>query len=489
MKLFDIIIEDYDIDEGTPPKSDNQWIDDLKVKFPNWNYDKASIFRNEEGKKFIKNIYCNIHNNSFPKEGKSLSIDSHRNGTGCRECGLESNRDKRERKPSEWIRELSKIKKFKNKVDFSDIKFHYDQDDQGPLINNFKCIIHNHYFDGAFNNKGIRGYQIIKRDNICPECLKNTVHGKIAKYQEDWIQEYKKNPNNKKFNFDKTKIYTLTNGDSYSFNIECNVKGLDGKKHGLFGIEDLSKKNEGGISSDKLKKGLARCPKCIQDNYQKNFLERAKVTHGKKYLYDKVDYHDPSSMVNGMRKVLIGCKEHGYFFQNPTNHVNGQGCPICRESKGEKYVRSLLTSKFGGKYKIISQKMFIEIGQFEFDFYIPELKVLIEYDGEGHFWPVFGSSESSRNSSYNRQFDFDNQKNNFIKTKSKNTEGIRLIRIPYNMEYNEIDAPLLQSIKNTPPNQITYIGEYPRRHNRKEVKSKFQVNESKLSLIKTLYTI
>ena len=63
------------------------------------------------------------------------------------------------------------------------------------------------------------------------------------------------------------------------------------------------------------------------------------------------------------------------------------------------------------------------------------------------------------------------------------------------MEFNEIDAPLLDAIKNAPPNQITYIGDYPRRHSRKTPESQFKVDlsqpiqkprrmtESKLSLI------
>jgi hypothetical protein len=122
-------------------------------------------------------------------------------------------------------------------------------------------------------------------------------------------------------------------------------------------------------------------------------------------------------------------------------------------------------------------------GLLPYDFYIPELKVLIEYDGEQHFYPVFGSSDYTRNLTYNTTFTNDNLKNNYIKI---NTEGIRLIRVPYTMEFSEINDSLLDAIKKTPPNTITYLGEYPRRHNRKEVKSQFKINESKLSLMSIL---
>ena len=119
-----------------------------------------------------------------------------------------------------------------------------------------------------------------------------------------------------------------------------------------------------------------------------------------------------------------------------------------------------------------------------FDFYIPELNVVIEYDGQHHFWPVFGTSEYSRNLNYNKTITNDNLKNDYVKN---NPNGIRLIRIPYTLEFSEINSLLLNAIKNTPKNQITYIGDYPKREKPKDPKSKFKINETKLSLINTLY--
>ena len=66
------------------------------------------------------------------------------------------------------------------------------------------------------------------------------------------------------------------------------------------------------------------------------------------------------------------------------------------------------------------------------------------------------------------------------------------------MEFSEIDALLFDAIDNTPPNQITYIGNYPKRQGRKEavhkdrvdlsqpIRKKIRTNESKLSLIDTV---
>lgn len=43
--------------------------------------------------------------------------------------------------------------------------------------------------------------------------------------------------------------------------------------------------------------------------------------------------------INNRTKVIIVCKKHGEFPQNPCNHLNGQNCPICSHlnyiSKGE----------------------------------------------------------------------------------------------------------------------------------------------------------
>ena len=53
------------------------------------------------------------------------------------------------------------------------------------------------------------------------------------------------------------------------------------------------------------------------------FIERAKEIHGDKYDYSKVEYKNNST------KVIIRCSVHGSFEQAPSNHLKGQGCPIC----------------------------------------------------------------------------------------------------------------------------------------------------------------
>ena len=72
------------------------------------------------------------------------------------------------------------------------------------------------------------------------------------------------------------------------------------------------------------------CPKCSHQSYKhttESFIEEAKKVHGDKYDYSKVEY------VNSHTKVCIICPEHGEFWQTPTNHMKGRGCPSCKAAK------------------------------------------------------------------------------------------------------------------------------------------------------------
>ncbi len=53
------------------------------------------------------------------------------------------------------------------------------------------------------------------------------------------------------------------------------------------------------------------------------FVERSIKIHGNKFDYSKVEY------IGSHKKVCIICPEHGEFYQTPTNHLSGNGCPRC----------------------------------------------------------------------------------------------------------------------------------------------------------------
>lgn len=64
------------------------------------------------------------------------------------------------------------------------------------------------------------------------------------------------------------------------------------------------------------------------------FIKKAKIVHGDRYDYSKVEYVDCKT------KVEIICKEHGSFWQTPSNHIFGRGCPKCRAEKLSKMTAS-----------------------------------------------------------------------------------------------------------------------------------------------------
>ena len=110
-----------------------------------------------------------------------------------------------------------------------------------------------------------------------------------------------------------------------------------------------------------------------------SFVERARYIHQNRYDYSQLKYKNMYSMIK------IGCPIHGEFRQRANNHINGQGCPICKESKGEKLIRNWLTKNkitFNGQYTIFGCK---NEKNLLFDFAIFDnnnLIGLIEYNNE-----------------------------------------------------------------------------------------------------------
>ena len=104
------------------------------------------------------------------------------------------------------------------------------------------------------------------------------------------------------------------------------------------------------------------CPECANikrgDTFRSDgetFIKRATIVHDGKYIYDKESY------VNAMTKVPILCLKHGTFWMTPMNHLLGQGCPKC-SGKGlnTNEIIELFTEKHGDEYdysKVVYNKM------------------------------------------------------------------------------------------------------------------------------------
>lgn len=62
------------------------------------------------------------------------------------------------------------------------------------------------------------------------------------------------------------------------------------------------------------------------------FIEKACIVHNNKYKYPNTIY------VKNDEKVEIECPIHGAFWQTPHNHLNGAGCPKCRNGIAKRFI-------------------------------------------------------------------------------------------------------------------------------------------------------
>lgn len=176
-----------------------------------------------------------------------------------------------------------------------------------------------------------------------------------------------------------------------------------------------------------------RCRKNI-----KNVISDFVQVHGNIYRYDKIEYFCTNTKV----KIFCNtCQE--YFWQKPSKHILGQGCPKCKNSHGESRVEKWIKEN---NLKYITQKRFSDCKSkrtLPFDFYLPEKNTLIEYDGEQHFKPkeFGGISKEKAEDNFKHTQNNDNIKNDYCKD-----NGIKLIRIPYT-EFDRIEEILKNSIQ------------------------------------------
>jgi hypothetical protein len=135
------------------------------------------------------------------------------------------------------------------------------------------------------------------------------------------------------------------------------------------------------------------CPICANIDTAKNltstkqdFIDKSIIIHGKNmYDYSKVEY------VSSQIKVCIICPIHGDFYQKPGEHLQKHGCNKCNASFGEKFIKKWLITnniEYQEQYTYKDLKGYNNKKFLKFDFYIPVLKLLIEFDGVQHFRPV-----------------------------------------------------------------------------------------------------
>ena len=160
----------------------------------------------------------------------------------------------------------------------------------------------------------------------------------------------------------------------------------------------------------------------------REFIAQAIAVHGDRYLYSDTGY-------SGDQKYLtIGCRTHGPFSQRADHHLSGHGCDKCF-NKGEGKIAEILLAR-GLKFK--SLRIPFEKTFRQYDFFIEELGLIIERDGEQHYPNVWqrGSSHifTSRGRSYKDQVE-----NDALKLPLANERGYKVTRIPYWLSDEEVE--------------------------------------------------
>lgn len=152
--------------------------------------------------------------------------------------------------------------------------------------------------------------------------------------------------------------------------------------------------------------------------------------------------------------ILVMCKKCGFQWKaTPDNLLHGGSCLTCRVSSNEQKLGNILEDL---GYCIERQKKYADCRDqlpLPFDIYLSEHNIIVEYDGEQHFFPVnFGgiSDEEALENFHKTQF-HDNIKNNYCLL-----NNIPLIRVPY-WEKNNLEKYIVSRLQQYIPEQNKII--------------------------------
>lgn len=284
--------------------------------------------------------------------------DSHLRGKGCPRCKSNLIKKCLEMTFESFIEKAKK--KYADRFDYSSVVF-INHKEAIDII----CKEHGHFT--------IPPHLFLRGQN-CPECGR-LAHGKsFQKTQEQFIDAAKKIHGNR---YD----YSLVEYDKSNKKVKiiCHEKDkITGEEHGVFYQNPCYHLKGQG------------CPKCNGNNTltDEEFIRKSKERHGDKYDYSKSHY------INSHTPLEIICPKHGSFWQMPYKHLlELHGCPSCSSSKLEMALYDGL-KELGIEFE--EQKKFNGFGEYRYDFFITDKKLLIECHGIQHFKCAGLFSEESK---------------------------------------------------------------------------------------------
>ena len=357
-------------------KTREEYVSELGIKNPNLELIGDYIDANTKTPH-----RCKKHNVAW-----DISPSGALSGYGCKQCLKEKIRNKARKSEENYIKELA----IKNPTTRLCDKY---IDSKTPVRH--YCITHDTYWNIAPGN-ALQG-------KGCSSCLSERISIALKKTREDYVAELAiKNPILKLCG-DYVDTDTLTEHFCEVHNIAFDMR----PSHALRGH------------------GCPRChreklPQC-QPKSEEQYIKELAEIHPKIVLKGKY--------INSATPTLHECLIHNFeWTPTPSNLFGGKGCPKCSESHGEKQITAWLRQR---DIRNIPQKKFDDcrdINVLPFDFYIPELNICIEYQGEQHYHPVnFGGiSDEEAYDNFLKTQRHDEIKRNYCMA-----NDIKLIYIPY----------------------------------------------------------
>lgn len=318
------------------------------------------------------NISCPEHFD-FPQ-----SPSNHLAGKGCPSCGVIKRAKKRLLTNKEFFEKAISVHGFR--YDYSQVEYRGNDKlvsivcrDHGP----FDQLPHNHW-----NGKG------------CKDCGMISGADKRRLKLEEFLVRAEK-VHGDYYNYSKVEYETVDK----KVIIICPVHGEFKQRaegHWRYGCEDCGY-IQTGVS---------------QRLGTSNFIEKAIEVHGNLYDYSEVEYSTTSVPVS------IACKIHASFYQTPNSHLQGSGCPSCKNKAEGKILKYLQ------EFVIVKHQFRLE--KLAYDFYLPEYNLIIERDGEQHYSVVAAWTKTDHETQMQTQQEKDRKRTDVAKA-----NGFKIARIPY----------------------------------------------------------